>query len=91
MKYNIMTFSSINPPSRLKRAASKKGMFVNIIRTPTSLSDKGCSYSIRYKEIDNDGLISLADNLKLNYRRIFKEQDKNNNEYIKLYDKLSDR
>ena len=74
MGYAIIVFSSSTAASRLKRLASRGGInSVSVIQTPKSVSENGCSYSVRCPNGMLSVLKSLADEYGLNYTKIYRE------------------
>ncbi len=74
MGYAIIVFSSSTTASRLKRLATRGGInSVSVIQTPKSVSENGCSYSVRCPNSIISVLKSLADEYGLNYTKIYRE------------------
>lgn len=74
MGYALIVFSSSTTATRLKRLASRGGInSVSVIQTPKSVSQNGCSYSVRCPNSTLSLLKSLADEYGLNYTKIYRE------------------
>ena len=74
MGYAIIVFSSSTAASRLKRLASRAGISsVGVVQTPKSVSQNGCSYSLKCPTGALSVLKSLADEYELNYTNIYRE------------------
>lgn len=50
MSYRLFAFASLSEVQRLRQALLRTGGFVDMIRTPRRLRDKGCSFSLRADE-----------------------------------------
>jgi hypothetical protein len=43
----LIVFASLNQVASLKRALQREGVYVEMLRTPQSLSSTGCSFAVR--------------------------------------------
>jgi hypothetical protein len=85
MSRYLVTFSSLNQVSRIKRCLQTVGVYADMIRTPSGLSGNGCGFSLR----GNYELIAqvheLAQNMGIDVLGIFMEVlDKETPDYIAI-------
>lgn len=75
MSYAEITFSSVTRAMEGKRLLAREGITAALRRTPESLRQRGCGYSLRVAQ----GRVQMAKNLmqhhEIPYQRIFTEQD----------------
>ena len=75
MSYAEITFSSVTRAMEGKKLLAREGITAALRRTPESLRQRGCGYSLRVAQ----GRVQMAKNLlqrhEIPYQRIFTEQD----------------
>ncbi|MBE7028911.1 MAG: DUF3343 domain-containing protein [Clostridia bacterium] len=81
MKYYIAVFSSITFANRIKKKLENSPGYITLMHTPMQLSEKGCSYSLRFKE---DKLNSVIETAKMMNIKIVSIYTEDNNKYIKI-------
>lgn len=80
MKYYLAVFSSITFANRIKKKLENYPGFIALMHTPSKLSEKGCSYSLRFKENLLNEVISAANEMNIRIKNIYTEE---NNQFIK--------
>lgn len=81
MKYYLAVFPSITFANRLKKKLDNYPGYITLMHTPLSLSENGCSYSLRFKEDRLSDVIKEANALNIKIKNIYTEE---NNKYIKF-------
>ena len=81
MKYYIAVFSSITFANRIKKKLENSPGFITLMHTPSQLNEKGCSYSLRFKEDKLDTILKTAKDMNLTIKSIYIEE---NNRYTKI-------
>lgn len=73
MAWQLVVFASLNQAALLRRALHRKGVSVELQRTPQSLSATGCSYALRCTEQEVPPLLEQAQALSIRHGGIFAE------------------
>ena len=70
----LLIFSSSTTAGRLKRIAAKSGYApVNLVQTPKSISENGCSYALKVSGAHLSALKALAEEYGLKVNGIYRE------------------
>ena len=75
MKYYLAVFSSITFANRIKKKLENYPGFIALMHTPSQLSENGCSYTLRFKENLLNEVISTANEMNINIKKIYTEEN----------------
>ncbi len=73
MEYYLAIYSSITLANRVKKELGNTGRHLSVIRTPSLISQGGCSYALRFKKNLLDKIKDLSMILGINIKRIYIE------------------
>ena len=71
MQTCYITFMSQTRANQLKKIAHQHGISAQVVQTPKELSHGGCSYSLRCERRYLGNIVSLSQQNKISYSRIF--------------------
>ena len=77
MEYCIASFSSITVANRVKGKIPKVNGFVGVMQTPSSLSQGGCGYSLRFKITLLKTIKSVVGELNVKVKGYYAEVNQN--------------
>lgn len=69
----VVLFSGTSA-QRFKKILASKKIPSEIIQTPKSISEGGCTYSLRINGYDADHISSIASDARINVKGIFEEE-----------------
>lgn len=70
----LIAFSSSTSANRLKRLAAQERLFgVSLTQTPKSLSQNGCTYSLRFDMNLLPSVLALADKNQISHGQVYRE------------------
>ncbi len=81
MKYYLAVFSSITFANKIRKLLIGTPGFIALMHTPSSLSEKGCSYSLRFREEKLKDIENVASKHKIKIHAIYLEE---NGKYKKI-------
>ncbi|MBE7019984.1 MAG: DUF3343 domain-containing protein [Ruminococcaceae bacterium] len=81
MKYYLATFSSITFANKIKKHLINTPGFITLMHTPSSLSEKGCSYALRFREDKLKEVLDTAEEMNIKILGLYTEE---NNLFKKL-------
>lgn len=70
----IFVFNSVTGAKKAERAAMMHGISGSVIHTPKSLSENGCSHSLRVNERYANVLIKYFKEFEIGYKSIYDEK-----------------
>ena len=73
MNYCIIPLTSVTAAKRLEKEAMSNGILCRVVATPKGLSNRGCSHSVRLREQDVSGIVTLGRNLNLSMGGVYLE------------------
>ena len=73
MASRLVVFASLNQVAMLKRDLNRQGVYVEMLRTPSSLSSTGCSFAVRCQSADMALLLQTCRERKIEPGGIFEE------------------
>lgn len=71
----LVVFASLNQVALLKRALSREGAYVEMLRTPQSLSSTGCSFAVRCQPADLQLLLESCKKWSIEPGGVFEETE----------------
>ena len=81
MRYYLAVFSSITYANKIKKYLSDRPGFIALMHTPSSLSENGCSYCLRFKEDKLNDIKKAANDNNIKIKSIYLEDS---GKYIKI-------
>ncbi len=75
MKYYLATFSSITFANKIKKNLDNTPGFITLMHTPSSLSQKGCTYALRFKEEKLNDVLEEAKRSNIKILGIYTEEN----------------
>lgn len=73
--YCLAYFSSITYANRLKKLLDKKTGYIALMHAPSSISEKGCAYCLRFRCKDKELIKKTADEYGIMIKGFFEETD----------------
>lgn len=73
MNYCIIPLTTVTSAKRLEKEALSKGVVCSVVNTPKGLSDRGCSHSVRIREVDVPKISEIGKTLNLTMGGVFRE------------------
>ena len=73
MDFYLAVYSSITLANRVKSYVSKDGEYLAVIHTPRSISNGGCSYSLRFKKHKLSTIKQASELLGVKIKGVYKE------------------
>ena len=74
MKYYLATFSSITFANRIKKSLDNTPGFITLMHTPSMISEKGCSYALRFKEEKLEDVLDAAKKFDVKISSLYLEE-----------------
>lgn len=71
--YSLIVLTSVTAAKRVEKSAENSSLRCNIIRTPKTLSEHGCSYSVKVKSENLRQIYSIAEKMGLKIYGVFNE------------------
>jgi hypothetical protein len=71
----LVVFASLNQVALLKRALYRDGVYVEMLRTPLSLSSTGCTFAVRCREEDVPLLLQNCERWSIAPGGVFEETE----------------
>ncbi len=75
MKYYLATFSSITFANKIKKSLDNTPGFITLMHTPSSLSQQGCSYALRFKEEKLPEVLEEAEKSNIRILGLYTEEN----------------
>ena len=73
MNYCLAVFSSITYANRIKKLSEKNSGYMALMHTPSAISDRGCSYSLRFRKKYLQSVIENATSNNIALKGIYEE------------------
>ena len=84
MNYSIIILTSVTAAKRAQKILERNGMACAIVRTPSEISEYGCSNSLKINNDLTKNAVVLLNKFEFNIRGIYKETyDGHKYRYIK--------
>ncbi len=84
MNYSIVVLTSVTAAKRAQKVLERNGVLSNIIRTPSKISEYGCSNSLKIKTAVVGDVVKILNKMSFNIREIYNViQDGVEYKYIK--------
>ncbi len=74
----LILLNSGTSAQRLKKILTNSSIPSEIIQTPKSISEGGCTYSLRVKSENKEKILSRAKDARINIRAIYEEDNMGN-------------
>jgi hypothetical protein len=71
----LVVFASLNQVALLKRDLYRNGVYVEMLRTPLSLSSTGCSFAVRCQSADVPLLLQSGERWSIKPGGVFEETE----------------
>ncbi len=75
MKYYLATFSSITFANKIKKFLDNTPGFITLMHTPSVLSQKGCTYALRFKEEKLKEVLETAEKFNIKILGLYTEEN----------------
>lgn len=75
MNYCLAVFSSVTYANRIKKILEKESGYMALMHTPSAISDKGCSYSLRFRKKYLQSVINASSKNNITLRGLYEETD----------------
>ncbi len=84
MNSSIIVLTSVTAAKRAQKILERNGVSCNVIRTPSGISNGGCSNSLKLKTAFSKKAVSVLKDNEFNIRGVYKElYDGLNYRYVK--------
>ena len=77
----FVIYSSITHANRVKRHFKNGRYRVDVVHTPTAITEGGCSYALKVEDTALSEIIYVSELYKLNIKAVYKQSG---NDYIKV-------
>jgi hypothetical protein len=84
---SLVVFASLNQVALLKRELYRSGIYVEMLRTPLSLSSTGCSFAVRCQPADVPLLLQSCEKWSIRPGGVFEETEETSEAQRRVFSK----